>query len=136
MAAVLGLFLLLRKCLRLLSLVRQAALKQRVMKALPVRNVSEVIEYLKQHPTVKSVEYFVQGVIRSEHPFRSVYNKAQKLVCDVVLGSYLYSNNHQEIIDPLEFKDKFILAKPRLAPSLKLSDLSDKAISGNIKLLP
>lgn len=37
-------------------------------------------------------------------------------------------------MNPLDFKDKFLVAKPRLAPALKLYDLSDQSVYGNIKL--
>ena len=56
-------------------------------------DVSEVIDYLKQHPTTKSIECIVKGFIKSANPLSGIYNKAEKLIYNTVLESYVYTNN-------------------------------------------
>ena len=92
-AAVVGLLYLLRKCLRALLLLKSSYSKKHLFSRLPHLNVSEAIAYLKSHPTLHSLDCFIQGFIRSDHPFPSLLHKTQKLICNIILGSYIYTNN-------------------------------------------
>lgn len=92
-AAISVLVILVRKCLRLFVMMKAACKKKEFLQGLPTMSVSEVLEYLRANPTVKSIDCFLQGFIKSDKPFTSLYNKAQELVCNIVLSSYIYSNN-------------------------------------------